>query len=116
VGVHANGLVRRADGLHLWVGRRAAHKALDPNKLDHIVAGGVPAGLTPEQTLEKEGGEEAAIPPDLIRQARQVGRIAYAMERPEGLRRDCLFCYDLDVPEGFVPHPNDDEVAVFELW
>jgi 8-oxo-dGTP pyrophosphatase MutT (NUDIX family) len=116
VGVHVNGLVRRPDGLHLWVGRRAAHKALDPNKLDHIVAGGVPAGLTPEQTLEKEAGEEAAIPPALIRHARRAARIAYAMERPEGLRRDCLFCYDLDVPEDFVPHPNDDEVAVFELW
>ena len=116
VGVHANGLVRRPDGLHLWIGRRAAHKALDPNKLDHIVAGGVPAGLSPEQTLEKEGGEEAAVPPALIRQARRVGWIGYAMERPEGLRRDCLICYDLDVPEGFVPHPNDDEVAAFELW
>lgn len=116
VGVHVNGLVRRQDGLHLWIGRRAAHKALDPNKLDHIVAGGVPAGLTPEQTLEKEAEEEAAIPPELIHQARRVGRIAYAMERGEGLRRDSLLCYDLDVPEGFVPHPNDDEVAVFELW
>lgn len=116
LGAHVNGLVRRRDGLHLWIGRRAAHKALDPNKLDHITAGGVPAGLTPEQTLMKEAGEEAGIPPALARQARLVGRIAYTMERPEGLRRDCLLCYDLEVPEDFTPHPNDDEVAVFELW
>jgi len=116
VGVHVNGLVRRADGLHLWIGRRAADKALDPNKLDHLTAGGVPAGLTPEQTLVKEAEEEAAIPPELARQARRVGRIAYAMERPEGLRRDCLLCYDLDVPEDFTPHPTDGEVAAFELW
>ena len=116
IGVHMNGLVRRPDGLHLWIGRRAAHKALDPNKLDHIVAGGVPAGLSPEQTLEKEGEEEAAIPAPMIQRAQRVGRIAYAMERDEGLRRDCLLCYDLEVPEDFTPHPNDDEVAVFELW
>ena len=33
--------------LHLWVARRAMDKLLDPGKLDHIVAGGVPAGLGP---------------------------------------------------------------------
>ncbi|MBN8875699.1 MAG: NUDIX domain-containing protein, partial [Rhodospirillales bacterium] len=96
VGVHVNGLVRRADGLHLWVARRARDKLLDPGKLDHIVAGGVPAGLTPAETLVKEAAEEAAIPPALARSARQVGVIGYAMERAEGLRRDHLHCYDLD--------------------
>lgn len=116
IGVHVNGLVRRADGLHLWVGRRAADKSLDPDKLDHLVAGGVPAGLTPEQTLEKEAEEEAAIPPALARQARLVGRVTYAMERAEGLRRDFLLCYDLDVPEDFTPTPTDGEVAFFQLW
>jgi 8-oxo-dGTP pyrophosphatase MutT (NUDIX family) len=115
-GVHVNGLVRRADGLHLWVAVRAANKALDPNKLDHIVAGGVPAGLTPWETLIKEAGEEAAIPPDLAARAVPVGRIGYAMERAEGLRRDLLHCYDLDLPDSFVPHPADGEVARFELW
>ncbi len=45
VGVHLNGLVERADGLHMWIGRRAPDKLLDPGKLDHIVGGGVPAGL-----------------------------------------------------------------------
>lgn len=116
VGVHVNGLVQRADGLHLWIARRAADKLLDPGKLDHIVAGGVPAGLTPEQTLVKEAAEEAAIPAELARQARRVGRIGYAMERPEGLRRDHLYCYDLMLPETFVPQATDGEVAGFELW
>jgi hypothetical protein len=115
-GVHVNGLVRRADGLHLWVAVRAANKALDPNKLDHIVAGGVPAGLSPWATLIKEAGEEASIPPDLAARAVPVGRIGYAMERGEGLRRDLLHCYDLDLPDSFVPHPADGEVARFELW
>ena len=116
VGVHVNGLVRAADGLFLWVGVRAADKHLDPGKLDHLVAGGVPAGLTPAATLVKEAAEEADIPPDLARRAVPVGRIAYAMERPEGLRRDLLLCYDLDLPAGFTPRPADGEVARFELW
>ncbi len=114
-GVHMNGLVRRPDGLHLWIGRRAMNKRLDPGKLDHLVAGGIPAGHTPRQALEKEAAEEAGIPPALIVQATPTGRIRYAMERPEGLRRDVLHCYDLDLPPDFVPVPTDGEVESFSL-
>ncbi len=116
VGVHLNGLMRRGDGWHLWVARRAADKLLDPGKLDQLAAGGVPAGLTPLQTLAKEAEEEAGLPPSLTRKATHQGVISYAMERPEGLRRDVLHCYDLLLPEDFVPVPVDGEVAAFELW
>jgi 8-oxo-dGTP pyrophosphatase MutT (NUDIX family) len=115
-GVHVNGLVQRPDGVWLWVARRAANKALDPNKLDHIVAGGVCAGMTAAETLVKEAEEEAAIPAPLAATAQRVGTITYALERFEGLRRDRLICYDLWLPEDFVPHPADGEVAGFELW
>ncbi len=116
VGVHVNGLVRRTDGLQVWIARRAADKLLDPGKLDHITAGGVPAGLTPEQTRVKEAEEEAAIPAALASQSRHVATIGYTMERAEGLRRDRLYCYNLDLPEDFVPRAADGEVASFELW
>lgn len=115
-GVHLNGLVQRADGPHLWVARRAADKALDPGRLDHLAAGGVSAGMSAWETLIKEGGEEASIPADLAAQARHVGEIGYSMMRPEGLRRDLLHCYDLDLPESFIPHAGDGEVESFELW
>jgi len=115
-GVHVNGLVRRSDGLHVWVARRAADKLLDPGKLDDIVAGGVPAGLSPGETLVKEAEEEASIPASLARQAVRVAVISYAMERPEGLRRDRLHCYDLILPADFLPHAADGEVEAFELW
>jgi hypothetical protein len=115
-GVHVNGLVRRSDGPWLWVAERSADKALDPGKLDHLVAGGVGAGLSPAATLLKEAAEEAALPPELAGQAVPTGRIVYAMERPEGLRRDRLHCYDLWLPEDFSPHPADGEVARFSLW
>ena len=115
-GVHLNGLVHRADGPWLWVARRAASKQLDPGKLDHLVAGGVPAGLSPWETLAMEADEEAAVPAELIAQAVPAALLSYAMERPEGLRRDRLHCYDLTLPEGFEPHPRDGEVEAFELW
>jgi len=116
VGAHLNGLVHRADGPWLWVARRSATKLLDPGKLDHIVAGGVAAGSTPWETLLKEAEEEAGLPPSLTGGARAAGWLDYAMDRPEGLRRDRLYIYDLDLPDTFVPQPRDGEVAAFELW
>ena len=115
-GVHLDGLVRRADGLHIWIGKRAADKALDPGKLDHIVAGGIPAGLTPAETLVKEAAEEAAIPPELLTDAQPYATLSYAMARPDGLRRDVLHCYEVMLPEGFTPTPADGEVESFALW
>lgn len=115
-GVHLNGLVRRADGLHVWVGIRARDKKVAPGQLDNLVAGGIPAGLDAERTLVKEAAEEASIPADLAAQARRAGRLSYVMANEEGLRRDVLHCFDLELPEGWDPAPNDDEVERFELW
>lgn len=112
VGIHLNGLV----GDHLWVARRSRDKPLDPGKLDHLVAGGVAAGDTVDATVIKESGEEAGLPPALAATARRVGCVRYAMERDEGLRRDTLYCYDLDLPASFEPVPSDGEVEAFELW
>lgn len=115
-GVHVNGRVRRSDGLHLWVGWRARNKGVAPGKLDNLVAGGVPAGLSPMQTLLKEAAEEASMPPALAARARQVSRVSYRMADGPGVRRDVLHCFDLDLPEDFVPVPADGEVERFELW
>lgn len=115
-GVHLNGLVRRADGLHVWAGVRASDKAVAPGALDNLVAGGIPAGLDAEQCLLKEAAEEASLPPELTVQARRTGRISYILSNDEGLRRDVLHVFDLDLPEDFTPTPNDDEVERFELW
>jgi thiamine pyrophosphokinase len=115
-GVHLNAMVRRADGLHLWVAKRAADKALDPGKLDHLVAGGVPSGLTPWECLVKEAGEEAGLPAELLHAAIPVAPVSYTMERPEGMRRDHLHCFDVELPESFAPRAVDGEVAGFELW
>ncbi len=114
-GIHMDGVVRAPDGLHIWIAKRSASKALDPGKLDHLVAGGVPAGLSPWQTLLKEAAEEAALPAALAEHARDVGRFAYAMERPEGLRRDVLHCYEVELPADWVPHALDGEVESFSL-
>ncbi len=116
IGVHVNGLVQRPDGLYLWIARRARDKQLDPGKLDHIVAGGVPAGLDARATLIKEAAEEASVPAALAAEATQMATLYYSMERAEGLRRDWLYCYDLLLPPAFTPVAADGEVEAFELW
>lgn len=115
-GVHLNGYVRKADGFHLWIGRRADDRVVAPGALDNLVAGGVPADLGPTDTLIKECAEEAAIDATLARQARPAGLVSYCMEVEAGLKPDTLFVYDLDVPETFTPRNTDGEIAEFMLW
>jgi 8-oxo-dGTP pyrophosphatase MutT (NUDIX family) len=114
-GVHVNGIVRGEDGIRLWIGRRARDKAVAPGKLDNLVAGGQPFGLTLVDNLVKECAEEADIPEQLARRARPVSAITYTMGVPEGLRADTLFVYDLEVPADFVPRNTDGELEDFTL-
>lgn len=115
-GVHVNGYVRAADGLRMWVGRRALNKPNSPGKLDQLVAGGQPAGWSVFDTVIKESGEEADIPPALAGTAIPVGALTYRTEQPEGLRRDILYNYDLELPAEFVPRNTDGELSEFHLW
>lgn len=115
-GVHLNGLVERGGGTLLWVARRAAHKLLDPGRLDHLAAGGVSAAMTPDDTMRKEADEECGLTGALADAIRHVGTIRYVMARPEGLRRDVLRCYDVVLPSDWQPEAVDGEVESFELW
>lgn len=115
-GVHMNGYVRAGKKLKMWVGKRSLTKPTAPGKLDQLVAGGQPAGLSLKENLVKECKEEADIPESLARRAIPVGGISYCTERSEGLRNDVLFLYDLEVPEDFQPHNTDGEIDSFHLW
>ena len=115
-GVHVNGVVRNDAGLHLWIGHRAKDRPVAPGKLDHLVAGGLPMGLTLMETVVKEGQEEAGLSADIAGRAKPVGLVSYRLALPEGLRADTLFVYDLEVPPEVVPANTDGEVERFELW
>ncbi len=114
-GIHVNGYVRKADGLHLWVARRSPDAFTCPSRLDHLVAGGQPMGLSLEENLRKEAAEEAAVPPELADRALPVGAFSYRMEFAWGLRNDTLFMYDLELPLDFEPRNTDGEVESFAL-
>jgi len=114
-GIHVNGYVRKADGLHLWIGKRADDRPADPGKLDNMIGGGQPIGLTMEENLCKEAKEEAGIEASLATTARLAKTLSYQLERHDGMRRDTLFIYDLELPESFTPQNTDGEVASFTL-
>jgi len=115
-GVHVNGFVRDGDSLKMWIGKRSLTKPTAPGKLDQIVAGGLPAGMGVMDNLVKECGEEADIPEAVARKAWPVSSISYCTERAEGLRRDVLFNYDLELPADFQPRNTDGEIEEFYLW
>ena len=115
-GVHVNGFVRSADGLAMWIGRRSPDKHVAPNKFDQLVAGGRSAPYSVLETVLKEAEEEAGIDAALARQAVPVGAMSYCTQQQEGLRRDVIYLYDLEVPAGFSPVNRDGEIATFELW
>lgn len=114
-GQHLNGFVRTPDGLKLWVARRSADRRVFPNRLDNLVAGGLPYGMTLEENLRKECREEADIPESLASRAVAVGAVTYCLDAKRGLKPDVMYCYDLELPEDFEPRCTDGEVESFQL-
>lgn len=114
-GIHLNGLVRKADGIHVWVATRSRDKPFWPGKLDQMVAGGQPVGLGLLDNVVKESQEEANIPAALARQAQAVGTVSYRQAGWRGLDNSTIYIYDLWLPEDFVPENTDGEVLQFEL-
>ncbi len=114
-GVHLNGYRRDGSSLDIWVGRRAPDKSVAPDKLDNLVAGGIGNGHGLQETLLKEGEEEASIPRSLASRAIAAGAVSYRMENELGIRDDVLFVFDLEMPADFVPKNQDGEIVHFEL-
>lgn len=115
-GQHMNGFVRSADGLKMWIARRSADRRVFPLHLDNLVAGGLPWGIGLAENLRKECAEEASIPESLADQAVPVGAVRYCCDSSRGLKPDVMYCYDLELPEGFEPRNTDGEVSAFYLW
>jgi isopentenyldiphosphate isomerase len=118
-GVHVNGLVQASEGPRMWIARRSRTKSKYPGMLDHLVAGGQPAGLSLMENVIKECGEEAGVPEDLARAGIQsTGAISYESWDPKSSRisRAVLFNYDLYLPSEFKPTAVDGEVEEFFLW
>lgn len=85
-GVYLNGIVRRDDGMHMWVAYRAKDKPTFPGMLDNMIAGGQPVGISPGENLTKECAEEAGLPTEIATQARPVSIISYFQQTLDGVK------------------------------
>jgi len=146
-GVHINGILPENDKNSnlpkMWMARRSKTKSKYPGMVDHIVAGGQPAGLGLMENVIKECEEEAGIPPELFARPDVDLRPAGVVSYQETIRcvigdennnkingnqeeddfnsfyqisRVVLFNYDLVLPQDFSPKPLDGEVDNFFLW
>ncbi|KAK0945908.1 hypothetical protein LTR29_002765 [Friedmanniomyces endolithicus] len=108
-------------GMKLWIPRRAAHLYTYPGKLDTTVAGGMKAGSSPYLTIIAEAQEEASFDEVLVRQyARSRGAISHMCVTGAGFPGEqglvvpnVDFIYDIELPPGIVPKPQDGEVGEF---
>lgn len=110
--VHVNGIVA---GKAMWIARSSPAKPIDPGLLDNLVGGGMTAGLTRAEVLEKEAWEEAGIGAELARRATPGGTVRILREVPEGVQSEVIYVYDLALPEDFEPKNQDGEVSQFML-
>jgi 8-oxo-dGTP pyrophosphatase MutT (NUDIX family) len=113
LGAHCNGFVADGQGrpARIWIARRSATKPTDPNRLDNLVGGGVPAGQSPCDAVIREGWEEAGLLPEQMG-GLQRGRIVQLLrDIPEGLQREWIHVYDLALPDDTVPRNQDGEVG-----
>ncbi|XP_038879266.1 nudix hydrolase 20, chloroplastic-like isoform X4 [Benincasa hispida] len=74
-----------------------------------------PQGIPCGENLMKECEEEAGIPRSISKEAIPVGAISYTDIKGYGYKRDVQFCYDLKLPEDFIPENQDGEVEGFML-
>ncbi|TFK31260.1 nudix hydrolase 20 [Crucibulum laeve] len=125
-GVHMNiyeeAEISEGKELRVWVPTRARTKQTWPGYLDNSVAGGIPSGMSPFESLVKECMEEASLEADIVRKhTRCVGAISYFFRTAKGwLQPEIEYVYDLVIPPGadptpFEPKPLDGEVESFEL-
>ncbi|MBM3114623.1 NUDIX hydrolase [Jeongeupia naejangsanensis] len=108
--VHANGYT---SDRQLWIGRRSPRKTIDPNRLDNLSAGGIASGETPEHCVVRELWEEAGVPAEIAASAVYASSMRCTRNEPDGTHDEVLHCYDLLLPDHFVPRNTDGEVADF---
>ena len=108
--VHLNGYT--ADG-QLVVGRRAAHKRVDPGLWDNLAGGIVAAGESLRDALVREAHEEAGLELQglLVQEGARI-----LVRRPicEGTLSERVHVFDVHLPPGTRPLNRDGEVERFE--
>jgi 8-oxo-dGTP pyrophosphatase MutT (NUDIX family) len=122
-GAHMTVYVRTEEGVKVWIPRRSATKSAYPGMLDQAVAGGVARGESPLECVIREAGEEAALPPDMVRKnVVAAGTVTWfnisddrAGGEPGLMNPGILYVYDLQVGDDVVFGPVEGDIESFSL-
>jgi len=117
IGVNANGYTRHPSGeIMLWIPLRAENKDWFPSHYDSTVAGGLTAGISPLECLIKECHEEASLTESFVKpRLRPAGCVTSVFKDSGWVYPEFDYIYDLELPWGVQPRPNDGEVQHFQL-
>ncbi|CAK5172995.1 unnamed protein product [Aphanomyces euteiches] len=119
-GCHLNGFVRHSAHPHdlsIWLAVRDPSKTIDPGKLDSLVGGGLPWGVSPRENMLKECEEEAGFHRDQLAQDMvSTGVLTWVSDEPYGFKFNTMHVYDVALPPSWTPLNQDGEVASFKLW
>lgn len=100
-----------------WIGRRAAHKRIDPGLWDAAAAGGLPAHEVAAMAVRREAAEEAGLAEHLFPSIRFVGRVRVCRLLPDCLHHEQVWVFTACLPASEQPSARDGEVEVFEcVW
>ena len=100
-----------------WVGRRAAHKHIDPGLWDAAAAGGLPAHESAAVAIRREAAEEAGLAENIFPLMRFVGRVRVCRLLPDCLHHEQVWVFSIRPLEMVQPRPVDGEVEVFDcVW
>ena len=97
-----------------WIGRRAAHKRIDPGLWDAAAAGGLPAHEIAATAVRREAAEEAGLSEHLFPSIRFVGRVRVCRLLPDCLHHEQVWVFTACLPASEQPSPRDGEVEVFD--
>lgn len=101
-----------ADG-RMVVARRAAHKRIDPGMWDNLAGGIMSAGESLRSALNRETWEEAGL--GIAGLALQEGaRISVQRRLGDGVLREIVHVFDIDLAAQAQPSNRDGEVECFE--
>jgi len=109
--IHVHGYTQSGE---VWLGRRSTLKAIDPGLLDNLAAGGLSSGETPMNCARRELWEEAGVDEMLGKNLISLPKTLVS-ERIEtqGVHREVLHCFALQLPDDFIPENKDGEVCGF---
>ncbi|GKU08607.1 hypothetical protein FLAG1_10087 [Fusarium langsethiae] len=117
---HMIGFVKDGNGIKYWVPKRSSTKPTVPNKLDSTVAGVIRSGEQPIDCMVRKIDAEASIPAEYTESnIISCGTISYQMPITStgnpGCQHIISYLYEMEVKEGIVPRPGNDEVGKFML-